>query len=1110
MHGCPPGRRRRACANREDGPLSVPGPHRSPTFRGAALDLPFARILFAVLLLPLIILTVLPSRAQGQGGLITGTVQDAETARPIAGAQVFIPGTVVGTLSDAAGEYGLEGVPIGEVTVTVRLIGYKEATSTVTVAAGRVATVDFELRQTPLRLQDVVVTGVAAETPRLRLPFKIERLDPQDLPVPASDPASLIAGKAPGVAVVSGTGQPGTAASILLRGPTSIDASGRTQTPLIVIDGVIQSESATLADINTLDIDHIEIAKGAAAASLYGSRAQSGVIQITTKRGTQLSANAIQTLVRGEYGASSLPRRRQPPSRFHPYKMNESRTSFVNADGEPIAYSEGVVLDGTDFTAFRDKPWPGPTFDNVARFFDPDAWWSGYGAVTGRHDRASFRVSFESFGNRGNVEGQRGFRRHTGRLNLDILDERGFDFGASAFYSTSWQDDLAEGDLDLLDHFPPVVDLGRREDPLTGEPCSGGSGCSYVIRPDPLSVFFNPLYVIEETEIENGRGRIMGSVDLAWSPVPWLSAAAIASYDRTDFERVEHTPKGFGPPEAESDGSLAKRNFWEEAINASLSASLYRTFLDGDLTARAQLRYLAERQDFDMNGVSGVRFSVDGVPNFGAVEGPQRAENEVRTIKAEGYFATAGLDYRGRYILDGLVRRDGSSLFGPEKRWHTYARGSAAWRISQEDWWTLEWWDELKLRFSYGTAGGRPNFFAHYETYAVSFGFISSPEIFGNAALKPERSAEREAGIDLVLFGELALDLTHAWTTTDDQILLVPQPAPTGFTARWLNAGQLRSNTWEASARWSAIDRPDLGLAFRLNWDRTRHEVTRLDLPPFTQADFFVVAEGEPLGSFWGTKFAANCNEVARAAGFMSRQGFPCEAFQVNDDGFMVYVGEGNRFTDGIANGLWGTSAQIAGTTFDWGIPIETRAQSRFCLREHPEDAGVGDRCPLISTVPLGNSTPDWNAAFATEFRYRGLRLYALLDASVGHEVGEVRFFATTRDIDEGDKPQELRKPIAYYRGLNRVEDASYVKLRELSLAYALPRSVLDRVLEGALDRVTLQLIGRNLVTWTGYSGYDPEVGFEGGELGSAGLTRLDARQYPSPRTLTFSVQAVF
>ena len=1086
-------------------------------------------------------------------GAITGTVSDAETLAPVAGAQVFVAGTVVGTLTGAQGTYRLEGVPAGQQTVTVRLIGYKELSQTVTVTNGQVATADFSVEQTALKLQDIIVTGVVGETPRVKLPFTVERLDPQDLPVPAADASSLLAGKAAGVSVISGSGQPGQAAGITLRGPTSINASGRTQSPLIVIDGVIQSNSATLSDVGSLDIDHVEIVKGAAAASLYGSRAQNGVISITTKRGTGLATNSFDILARGEYGFGQLAGDIGLTT-THPFVMNSSQTKFIDSDGNEVDFGDlgrpgfgsAVLADGgTPQTTFNDNPHPGQLFDHIDTFFNPGRTFDVYAAVTGRFGESSFRVSFDEFKETGVVscdicEGNlaalnadrvnqglspfnvgtpkdEGYERQNARLNVDTRFGQ-VDIAASGFYSRSTQDDaaVANGSFFSLTFMSPALDL-TSIDPTDGYP---------IIDIDPLSLEENPLYQLAISEEQDERTRTMGSVDLTFSPsgLEWFTIEANASYDRTDFNDFGIRPKNEKTTSAGvnefTGGSLREFNFTDEAINASVTLGASQTFLDGDLTVRGKARYLVEDQDFNSNGAFGSRFSVQDVPNFAAIEGETTANNQVTQIKAEGLFAIASLDYKGKYIGDALVRRDGSSLFGPDERWQTYYRFSGAWRIAQEDFWNVGPIDEFKLRFSYGTAGGRPNFAAQYETFGVAAGAIF-PVNLGNRALKPEFTIEREAGLNLVLFENLGIDYTYAWANTDDQLLLVPQPAFVGFSSQWQNAGEIESETHEVSLRYAAIDNQDVGLQFRVNWDRTRQVITRLDVPDFTQAGNFFVSEGSPLGELWGDKWAASCADLAPVGVSAS----DCAAnFQVNDDGLLVATG-GAAFTDGISQGLWGTTVDVTadgGTnSYGWGFPIKTQDYSPACVRKNP--SSFQTECDLQEFLPIGNTTPDWNASFATNFRYKGLAIAGLLDASVGHSIyNGTRQWALRElrgeDVDQAGKSDGFKKPIGYASALYNVnsnnsffrEDGDWVKLRELSFGYTLPESIMEDVFKGKLDRVTLNVIGRNLITITDYRGYDPEVGNAGGSLGSATLNRVDSFGYPNFRTFTFSAELVF
>ena len=1087
-------------------------------------------------------------------GAISGTVTDAESLAPVAGAQVFIAGTVIGTLTGPEGTYRIEGAPAGEQTVSVRLIGYRELSQTVTVQSGQVATADFAVEQTALRIQDIVVTGVVGETPQVKLPFTVERLSAQDFPVPAADVSSLLTAKAAGVSVVSGSGQPGQPADVLLRGPTSINSSGRSLAPLIVIDGVIQSESATLSDIGALDIDHIEIVKGAAAASLYGSRAQNGVIEIATKRGTGLQEDALNILARGEYGISQLVGD-VGLTRSHPYLMNASGTKFIDSDGNEVDFTDlsrpgfgAPVLanqinpdePGDSFTSFANQAFPHELFDHMDTFFEPGETKDVYGAVTGRFGESSFRVSVDQFMEGGVVHcvpcidnltslnadrvaqglspfdaglpDDDGYERQNVRLNVDTRFGD-LDIAASGFYSRANQDDkaVANSAFSQLTFASPAVDL-TQIDPTDGYP---------VIDADTQSISSNPLYLLAIVDSRDKRTRTMGSIDLNYSPtgLEWLTLEANASFDRTDFYDYTIFPKNEKTREGPTGGSLREFNYTDEAINASVTLGASEVFMDGDLTVRGKARYLVEDQSFGSNGVFGSQFSVQDVPNFGAIIGATSGNNEVRTIKAEGLFGIASVDYRGRYIVDGLIRRDGSSLFGPDERWQTYYRGSFAWRIAQEDFWNIDAIDEFKLRFSLGTAGGRPNFFAQYETFGISGGAIF-PINLGNTALKPEFTTEREAGINFVFFENLGLDLTYAWQTTDDQLLRVPQPAFVGFSNQWQNAGEISARTYEMSLRYAPIDRQDMGLQFRLNWDRTRQEITRLDVPPYQQGTFFV-AEGRPLGEMWGHVLATTCSDLDPIGVSAS----DCNAnFQVNDDGLLVWTG-GADYTEGFSSRLWGTSGDVATSTgdqaFGWGLPIKVQDYSPACVAKNPSN--FTEKCQLTDVLPFGNTTPDFNISFGSNFRYGNLNLNALVESSMGHSIYNNTAQWALRDdrgedVDQTGKPLEFNKSIGYVAGVYLSnndndwfrEDGDWIKIRELSLGYTLPQSLMESLFAGVFDRITLNLIGRNILTITDYRGYDPEVGRSGGELGSSTLQRYDSFGYPNFRTFTFSAELVF
>jgi len=213
----------------------------------------------------------------------------------------------------------------------------------------------------------------------------------------------------------------------------------------------------------------------------------------------------------------------------------------------------------------------------------------------------------------------------------------------------------------------------------------------------------------------------------------------------------------------------------------------------------------------------------------------------------------------------------------------------------------------------------------------------------------------------------------------------------------------------------------------------------------------------------------------------------------------------------------------VAGTDFRWGHPVKGQAQRRSCLLQDPSDLGVGDVCPLSNFLPMGSTTADWNGAFATNFRYKGLGLNLLMDGAFGQDIYNNTLQWGLRQgrvsiLDQVGKPEDLWKPFNYYQTLydtniaasHFVEDGTWVKFREISVGYTLPQSFMQSAFKGTVDRITLNLIGRNLFTITDYTGYDPEVGTAGGSIGSTSLNRVDDFGYPNFRTFTAALELVF
>jgi TonB-linked SusC/RagA family outer membrane protein len=1042
-----------------------------------------------------------PPAAAQQTGTVTGMVVDATSGRPLESAQVFLPALNMGGLSNNSGRFLLLNIPTGTHEFRVELIGYSPGTQQITVTAGQTLSVEFRLNSTALRLQELVVTGVAGETPRVKLPFVVEKVDFENMPVPAKDASGLLQAKVPGVKVVQGSGQPGNDASILLRGPTTITGS---QTPLIIVDGVITDN--TLADIGSLDVESIEIVKGAAAASLYGSRASNGVVQIRTKRGSGLRVDQSRITARTEYGKQGLTGT-IPLSFQHPWAMSGGQ--IIDKDGVPVNLNDpdaapalmcrtsaGVVPRGSancrgSATAFQEGEYPSSLtlYDQVDEFFNPGGFLQNYVAVEGRTGSTNYRASFTHKNEEGIIpDFNDGADLKSFRLNLDHEVRDNLNVSLSTYFANSLQEDVPGGFFDLT-FMAPFANLSARDPSTIGQPHCPANGCLF-LNPDPLSNETNPLYPMDLIDQRDDRNRFLGSASMVFSPTTWFELEGNFSLDRQDYYQTNLTPKGYETDQSVSGGSYSKSAALENDINASLTASLNKAF--GDLTTRTRIRYLLEDQHSESFSVTGREFAAVGVPSLDNTSGTPTAGSSISDVVSEGYFFITALDYQGKYVGDFLVRRDGSSLFGEKERWQTYFRTSAAWRLAQESWWPFDKIDEFKLRYSIATAGGRPGFSDQYETFSVSGGIIT-PQRLGNALLKPELATEQEIGLEMVLWNKISTGFTYATNRIEDQLLSVPLPGFYGYGSQVQNAGTLESTTYEAYFEAAVIDGPEMGWSTRVNVDQTTQEITELGRAPW-RSGFTWVREGEELGAFYGHKWASSCAELPA--------GTDCSLFQTNDDGLIVYVGAGNSWMDGIAKDLWGTTGSVTSDSGDksykWGIPVTV---------DDPEEG---------TNLWIGSSTPDLNINWSNTFRYKNFNFYALFDGEFGRDIySQTRQWAyrehRSADEDQAGKPDTHKKSIDYYAQLYDtngysgwfVDDGSYVKLRELSLRYIFDQSQVDRWFGSlGMDGMNINLTGRNVYTWTNFNGYDPEVG---GTIGTA-----DNYNYPNYRTITASLEVIF
>ena len=1089
------------------------------------------------------------AQAQAQNAVINGRVT-SEQGQPLNGANVYITELNISVGTNQTGNYTIT-VPAARVSgqsvmLRVRSVGFAPQERSVTLS-GATQTQNFTLRPDVTRLSEVVVTGVSAATEAIKVPFAVTRVDSSMMPVQGANPISQLQGKVPGANIISASGRPGAAPAVVLRGANSINATGRNQGPLYIVDGVLLQGS--LPDINPNDIENIEVVKGAAAASLYGARAGGGVINITTKSGKS-AGEGVQFGIRTEYGQSTIPR-----------SFDIAKNHWLPMDGTGQLYCANVVSGGSpcaryiDMEAERrrinDVPTPHAIapqqflYDagvssvrsnrELAGIFSANTWPVEYdqvgqattaspfatinGDMRGRLGSTSYFASLGYTNQEGGFEYLGGMTRTTARLNLDQavgdnvnlqmntyygqVEEGGFEQdGGAAFFRLSRQ--------------PAFVQQGTRD----------AQGRLF-IRSNPLNQGdqnFNPLYYFENEKHGAKSTRFLGSGRATYTPFEWLEFSGDLAYDRSNGNQFYQYDRGFrtvAANPATANGGRSESSWDNRSINTSIGATL-RPQLMTDLATTFSLRYLYDQQDNRSLSASGTNLAVPLLSTLSALSQNQSVGSGNSTIRGQSIFAGVDLDYLDRYILLLSVRQEGSSLFGQEERWQTYPRAAVTWVASEEPWWPArDAIGVLKFRGSLGQAGNRPSFSAQYETYTIGTGGTLNPNTLGNPLLKPELVTETEVGFDAELFGRYGLSVTYAQSTADDQILLVPAPAASGFANQWQNAGQLQNKTWEASLDIPLIQGTDLSWSTRLIYDRNRSVITRLDVPEYTMPggpqgaeSMYFVREGERLGTIYGRSFVRNCSELPGA--FASNCGTPTSQFQLNDEGFIVWTG-GRPVTAGYTDNLYQAQLQAADAPWahrvNWGLPIVRRDENN---------------APLVR--PLGTATPDYHIGLSSNLSWKNFTAYGLLDGVFGRNVWNEGFHWAQGDFmsgntDQGGRSVETVKPLGYYwrvgpgtgghpsgiGGLydvlgptdDSVEDATFIRLREVALTYNVGPLM-------GTGNWTVGVVGRNMLTFTDYRGYDPEVGRSGGQLGSAALNGIDYFTFPNLRTVTFQLSTSF
>jgi len=989
-------------------------------------------------------LTLAAPRAAAQTGTIAGTVVST-SGLPLANAQVRVEEANRSVSTDANGRFVITGLPGTTVTVEARRIGFRAVREVVPVGT---MTIRLHLAEQVVALDRIVVTGTPGGQSTRELGTAVTTINAAEETQKTAIPnvQQLLNARAPGVWVNSATGNVGAGARIRIRGASSMSLLNE---PLIYVDGVRvnntpasgpanqafgSSSISRINDINPDDIESIEIIRGPAAATLYGTEASNGVIQIITKKGT---SGAPRWTLNLKSGINYL----QNPEGRWPVNYQTVPKPSVS----PTA-RDTVSIDIIDLENARGTP----VFrKGTVREYDLNA--------TGGTDL--FRY-FSSLGleDTDGIEVTSWVKRYTGRANLSIVPSSRFTVGVSMGYTNG------------TTHLPPEAGFGGH----TWTTISANPANYWIIDPanptqlkvGPRRGFHSglPEQYDSEYQIWQDIERFTGSLQINHQPASWLRHRLSAGTDRTTegdnyyFPRTEDslTKVIFGS-DALGYRDITQRHINYYTLDYSASGvfdprpSVRSTTSVGAQYYRTTNSYLqAYGSVFPTVGLSALSSTTKDRTTFGDL-------TEDATL---GFFVQEQLGLRDRLFLTAAVRADDNSAFGKNFNRVYYPKYSAAWVVSDEPFWPLRQIEALKLRVAYGESGKQPTTYSALQTYTAATGpndvATVTPQFIGNPDLGPERSKELEFGFDLGAFRDrLGAEFTWYHKKTVDAILdrqIAPslgipntQPFNAGLVKNWGTEMVLRGRPivtdnfeWDIAANYALND----SRIESLGTPQAILDLRKLNgTPDFVTAGSFLRHQvGYPIGSYFEQRVVSATLDPATGKAVLSTV--------MCDDGK-------------------GGATLCAGNDLVYGTSDDAR------------------------DVFIGRSLPRGEGGLSnTLFLFKKFRVYAMLDRKSNYRKvdGNTRvrcqifircrenFYPLEFDPKRIAAIQSNGNLIDYY-----LNDASFTRLREVSLTFNLP-ALTSRY--GRFSRAALTLSGRNLHLWTNYPGLDPEAFFLGGTRG--------------------------
>jgi len=1007
---------------------------------------------------------------------LTGTVTSSDDGSLIPGVSVLVKGTTLGTITNIDGEFRLKA-PGDAKALVFSFIGMKNVEVEIEGQS------NFNVKMSPdvFGIDEVIVAGVAGATEKKKLSVSVASVTADDISnVPATSAVGALQGKVAGVKV-STLGKPGDGSTVLLRGAANFYGS---QEPLILMDGVFVSGG--LSSISAEDIASLEVVKGASASSLYGSRAGNGVIVITTKRG---AVGKTEVTIRSEVGWSQI-NKMMDVNQSHEYELADDWQDY---EGQYTKYYgvtygdnyQGVYAAGGDNAIsgarvqsddhYSDNSF-GVYYDLQDQIFQKGFNTTQYASISGGNDKYRTFFSNDYYKAGGVMKESNGYSRNTIRFNVDYYLNDWLKFSASNTFVKSL-DNGSISDFRTITRLSPDSNLLLEN--YDGQP--------YYYQPDPWeNEITNPLYHSWNLDDVTKQRRFLGGYKLNVKFTDFLNFDAEYSFDSQNITRTINEPYetfevnseelGFGY----SKGSLDKRS----SLNMIQKAQATLNYADqfGELDVKGKLSFLAEDRHYEYFRVKGIDYLYSDIASMDNFESTSLSSSSDQTAeRAQNFFAIASLIYKDRYIFDGLYRKDGSSLFGADQRWHDYYRISGAYRVTQDI--TIPGVQELKINAARGTSGQRPGFNWQYEMTELSGGTLSTDQIAGNSYLKPSRTTETEIGLSGQFLNKFSFDFAYSDQESVDQFMLVNlfSPANAGKNAQWQNVGDLTAKTIEASVAGRLVEKKDWSWNMSLNFTKTKSKVEKLNVAKqyVGPSDLFLLAEGVEFGAMYGYKFVHDLETMEAQLD----DGDDIANYSVNSDGIVV-------------------ETSTIGTV-DEAATIEVDEEGTAVKQQ------------------IGNQNPDFFMGLTSNLSYKNFNFYMLWDYRHGGDIYNRNvqwnvIAGRSAIVDQAGKAESEKKTTDYYQSLYAVndmmdfwvEDGTFLKLREISLSYTLKQAQLENLFGGFFKECKLSAIGRNVLTFTKYSGWDPEV--QKYDSDTKQYYSVDYGVYPNSSAYSFSVQLKF